>query len=139
MIMNVLISLLLMVLGAMVAQEVICRSVGALRKLFAILNPQAGYLGLAGLFFSFVWFLECLFTIFQLATNPIGFFMLVIGTLLLFGVGLVLGLDFLRKIVGEPAPAFMLKLGMWRDKLLLKKSELGLTAVIFGVLFIAII
>jgi hypothetical protein len=141
--MSIIFCLLLIVLGLLAAQDFLGQKAPIFKKCSDALNPYSDYIGLAGLVVGVLWVLEVITTIFTLLhilfSHPFFALMPIILSLLMLSLGLILGLNYALKLIGNPQNAFIAKVTQIRDSLTAHKKNLGLAGVGLGLLFLLII
>lgn len=131
--MSIVFSLLLMLLGAMGAQDLVMEKVPASKKFFDKVNPLSEILGFVGLLVGFIWVLRALSLLYYIGSMAFVLLTVWISAALLMALGLIFGIEPLKKVCGEnPSPPFVEKLAGWRLQMLPYKRHLGLGALALG-------
>lgn len=131
--MGLLFSLLLVVLGMLVAEDFLSAKQPAMRKVYDVLNPYADYLGCAGLVCGLIWILDGFTFLRYFPMHSMAIWGL---SVLMLAHGLILSLDYARKLFIDPSSTFILKIAHWRDALLPYRKELGIAAIVLGLIYI---
>ncbi len=134
--MGLVFSLLLIVLGALVAQDFLFEKVPASKKFIEKLNPHKEYIGAAGLVFGLVWLLDAIGWLRYVNLFPLHILEIWISAGLLMTIGMMLSIDLLKKIMNNPVPSLLTKASQWRDDLAPYKKHLGIAAMALGLIYI---
>jgi hypothetical protein len=134
--MGVVFSLLLIVMGALIAKDFISEKMPASKSFLEMLEGQGEYIGLAGLMVGLLWFMNALNMMRFFSHAPLHVIEAWIASGLTMLLGLMLVINLLNKIVGEPTPSFFNKLAKMCESLVPYKKVLGLSGMVLGLIYL---
>jgi hypothetical protein len=133
--MRVVLGLLLFVLGALAARDVVGEKVPPAKKILDSMKPSEEYIGLAGVFVGMIWFLEAINLLRYFDSEPLHVLETWVASSLAMSTGLVLSMVLLAKIVGDPPPSIFAKINALGESLKPYKKYLGLGAIVMGLIY----
>ncbi len=131
--MNIVQGILLVMLGLLTAREYLGQAVKPLGRLLARVAPYGQIFGLAGIIFGTLWLMEAAYLLINVHLHPVLAATIWFVAPLMICLGILLGLDLLSKIIGEPPAAFVVKLMHLRDDLRKHEKALGLLGILSGI------
>ena len=132
--MGFLFSLLLIVLGILAAESLVIKKVPAMKDVVAKLSRYKETFGIAGLLVGAVSFIEWIMVLSYFRPPVLLMGVALITTLLLFVLGLIFSLDWIRRKLSDPNAALLVKIDALRIKLLPFQQRVGVAAIVFGIL-----
>jgi hypothetical protein len=120
-------SVWLFLLGVLGASNLIIARKPDARELIAKLAPYQGWMGAGAAITGLYWLVMAVLWIGTLASNPIGWIMHVAVSVVLFALGLLLGVGTLKTFIKQPQAVE--KMDMLIAKLAPKQGVLGLVAI----------
>ena len=136
--MNVLLGLLLIILGVMAVKDYLIQRYAAFKNFYVKIAPYEQFIGFAGILVGFFWLLEAGYLLIHVSRHPLLAVAIWILSPLMMALGLIFGLDLLRRIIIEAdrPSSFMVKVIHWRDIACVYHNELGLFAIVAGSILI---
>ena len=135
--MEIILGILLIILGLLAAEVFIVSKLPAAANLIARLHPYQEAIGITALVIGFLTFLEWV-TVWLPHLNlfPLRGLIALAAVFAAVSLGLIFGLDTLRRNLKDPIPPLILSADTLRLKLLPYKEMLGLAAIVLGIISI---
>jgi hypothetical protein len=134
--MGIILGILLVVLGLLAAENFIVSKIPAAKDLIAKLRVYEEAIGITGMVIGFLSFLEWLSWLPHLNLFLLRGLIALASVLVAFALGLIFGLEALRRNLKDPTPAVIIHLDGIRFKLVPYKELLGLAGLVLGIISI---
>lgn len=127
-------SVTLVLLGLLGAENFVVSKLPAMRTFMDSLKKYQEIVGFAGIVFGVIYGAQWIDDIGTIRTNPAHFFILLFSVIMSFGLGLVFGLEVIRRNLKDTSSPIFLKLDAFRQLSVRFQNGFGISSIVLGVL-----